>query len=424
MGITDILKKLVLEQSRYEVLVDKFAKSKTKASGKVIKPKIELDILTDLMQADPTTRGDFEGDRDSRDVTKVGAYTQWLIKQWMGLQQKADAEFKYGTQSWKDELDQSQGLFIEDLYKVTEDLMKFDYLKKTGKYKGEKDINRIPSIEGLYDQVKDYNVSKEELTTTKAERVRDDVDVVWEDSNWIIMVPKTKEASCHYGGGQSRWCTASKGSNYYDHYAKQGPLYMVLRKEDINKSPNESRSHQFHFESNSFMNAEDRNVDLSEFFTEYPELKAFFKEKFAKFLTDEFKDTVEISQGQGAIQRYINIYGFEDFLDKLPKTLVRLDMDGGKTSKSASPLSQKILSFKNLKVLHIENSLSELPENLGDLTNLEFISVPNNPSLKSLPLSVLTLPNLEVINIRGNSNMVVPQEVIDWGEEDNNFLIS
>ena len=423
MGITDILKRLVLEQSRYDVLVDKWATGKKKASGKKVKPKIELDVLTDLMQADPTTRGDFEGDRDTRDVTKVGAYTQWLIKQWMELQQKADAEFAYGSPDWGIALERHQKLFMEDLYKVTEDLRKFDYLKKTGRYKGEKDINRIPSIESLYDQVKDYKISKDELTTTKAERVRDDVDVVYEDSTWIIMIPKTKEASCHYGGGQSRWCTASKSSNYYDHYAKQGPLYMVLHKEDMNKEPSESRSHQFHFESNSFMNAEDRNIELGDFFKKYPELKGFFKDKFAKFLTDKFDDTVEISQGQGSIQRYINIYGFEDLLDRLPPTLIRLDMDGGRNNQAASPLSQKILSFKNLKVLHVENSLTSLPENLGDLKNLEFISVPNNPSLKTIPLSILDLPKLEVLNIRGNSSMDVPQEIKDWGEEDGHFLI-
>ena len=70
LSFTDILGKVILENSRYEVLVNKFAKAKKKGQ----KPKIELDILTDLMQADPTTKGDFEGDRDTRNVKKVGAY--------------------------------------------------------------------------------------------------------------------------------------------------------------------------------------------------------------------------------------------------------------------------------------------------------------------------------------------------------------
>ena len=33
-------------------------------------------------------------------LKKVGAYTNWLVKQWLGLQQKADAEHDYGTPEW------------------------------------------------------------------------------------------------------------------------------------------------------------------------------------------------------------------------------------------------------------------------------------------------------------------------------------
>ena len=37
---------------------------------------------------------------------------------------------------------------------------------------------------------------------------------------------------------------------------------MMMYKEDAGKSPSENRSHQFHFESNSFYNAEDRSIEL------------------------------------------------------------------------------------------------------------------------------------------------------------------
>ncbi len=40
---------------------------------------------------------------------------------------------------------------------------------------------------------------------------------------------------------------------------------MMMYKEDANKPPSESRSHQFHFESNSFYNAEDRSIELGPF---------------------------------------------------------------------------------------------------------------------------------------------------------------
>ena len=63
----------------------------------------------------------------------------------------------------------------------------------------------------------------------------------------------------------------------------------MMYKEDENKSPSESRSHQFHFESNSFYNAEDRSIDLGPFFATYPELKPFFKDKFANYMQKDFK---------------------------------------------------------------------------------------------------------------------------------------
>ena len=276
--LLDTIKQIILENTRYEILMQKFTEPKKK--GK--KALMDKETLMTFMKADPTTR------QTDEEINKVGAYSQWIIKQYMKLQQSCDG---YGydpspNSEWAKCLAESQRVFMEDLYKVTEDLLKFDYLKKTSKYTGEKDINKFQNTQELYDAIKDFNISKEELTTTKAERVRDDVDVVHEDADWIVMVPKTKEASCHYGGGESRWCTASKSSNYYDHYAKQGPLYMIMRKDDSKKGPNESRSHQFHFESNSFMNAEDRNIDLATFFNQYPELKPFFQDKYHKDLRD------------------------------------------------------------------------------------------------------------------------------------------
>ena len=122
----EILTNLIIEDSRYDVLMNKYTQPKKK--GK--KAQMDKDLLIDLMQADPTTKGDFDGDRDTRDVQKVGAYTNWLIKQWLGLQQKADAEHDYGTPEWTQKLERLQELFMEDLYKVTEDLEKFHYLKK------------------------------------------------------------------------------------------------------------------------------------------------------------------------------------------------------------------------------------------------------------------------------------------------------
>ena len=127
LRFTNILSNVILENSRYEVLVNKFSKAKKKGQ----KPKIDLETLTDLMLADPTTRGDLEREGDDQEIQKVGAYSQWIIKQWMGLQQKADEVYAYGSNEWGVKLEQLQEQFMEDLYKTTEDLQKFHRFKST-----------------------------------------------------------------------------------------------------------------------------------------------------------------------------------------------------------------------------------------------------------------------------------------------------
>ncbi len=396
--LLNTIKELILEQSRYEVLMKKFTEPKKK--GK--KALMDKETLMAFMKADPTTI------QTDEEIKKVGAYSQWVIKQYMNLQQGCDQAHTYDpkpTSPWSQCLEESQRLFMEDIYKVTEDLLKFDHLKKTPKYTGEKDINKFKSTQELYDAIKDYKIDTEELTTTKAERIRDDAEVVYEDSQWIIIVPHSKEASCHYGGGQSRWCTASKSSNYYDHYSKQGPLYMVMRKEDAQKGPNESKSHQFHFESNSFMNAEDRQIDLATFFNQYPELKPFFQDKFARYLDKNFGEKIEVRYPSDTVSKYISIYGFEDFFKRIPQGLKRLDIEyndrsyGDKKERPGFDLPD-LTPYKNMEVLHVEGLLSSIPESVGQLQQLEFISVPNNPNLKEIPAVVANLPNLEVLNIK------------------------
>ena len=188
-----------------------------------------------------------------------------------------------------------------------------------------------------------------------------------------------------------------------------------MRKDDAKKGPNESRSHQFHFESNSFMNAEDRNIDLATFFNQYPELKPFFQDKFARYLDTSFGDKIEVRYPNDTVSKYISIYGFEDFFKRIPHGLKRLDIEytdrsGGKDRPGfALP---DLTPYKNLEVLHVEGLLSEIPESVGTLQKIEFISVPNNPNLKSIPESVANLPNLEVLNVK-QTPASIPQALED-----------
>ena len=416
LRFTNILSTVILEQSRYDVLVDKFTKAKKKGQ----KPKIELEVLKTLMLADPTTKieGENTADEDTRDIKKVGAYSQWLIKQWMKLQQEADKHYAYGSPDWGVKLEQLQEQFMEDLYKTTEDLQKYHRFKKQIAQE-KRDINRIESFDELYELTKEFSL--EQATSTKAERVLQDAELVYDGPNWEILVPKSREASCHYGAN-TRWCTAGSSNNYYDHYSKQGPLYIITNKKDP------TDKYQFHFESNQFMDKEDRSVSLSPFLNDRPELKEFFKEMFKRFLDKDGQHgkRVQVRYPSDNVSKYIGIYGFDEFMESLPNDMVRFDFESGggygNQDKLASrPLPEKFTTFPQLQILHIEGLVSEIPESISNLKNLKFLSLAKNPDLKSLPDSLADLENLEVINIKDSPNVQIGPRLQE--KDDNEEII-
>ena len=71
--------------------------------------------------------------------------------------------------------------------------------------------------------------------------------------------------------------------------------------------------------------------------------------------------------------------------------------------------------FKQLETLHIESFLSELPESIGELQNLEVFATPNSKNLKGLPDSITKLKNLDVINVLGSGDgtFYIPFQILE-----------
>lgn len=411
----DILTESILEESRYEVLMQKF----TEPTKKGKRPIMDKEMLSTFMKSDPTTT------QDGDSIKKVGSYSQWIIKQYVTLQQRCDSEHEYDpskTSPWYKCLEGKQKLFIEDLYKVTGDLKKFDRLKTMKMYTGEKDINKFKSTDELLDAIVGFNLDSDQYEKTKSERVRDDVDIVYEDKTWVIYIPKTKEASCHYAHEPiTRWCTASDGtSNWYDHYNKQGPLYMVMHKDDMenNVSFNEARHHQFHFESDSFFDSRDRSVNPGDVLNKYVELKPFFKESFGKYINKSFGDVVSVRYPNDSASKYISIYGFEDFFNKLPSTMSQLKIVYETSGVSQEFELPDLSRFPNLTVIYIQGGLlKSLPESITKL-KLRYLSVPKNPQLKELPKGLGVMPSLGMLNVQDTGVKLRPETIERWKSGD------
>lgn len=125
------------------------------------------------------------------------------------------------------------------------------------------DIGRYSSIRELYTVIKMFNPAdlegdnterKKKLMRSEFVEARNDIERLYEDNEWLVVVPKSYEASC-YWGHDTKWCTAYKDQRtYYDNYSRQGRLYINIDKRDGSKF-------QFHFESDSFMDEYDHEIE-------------------------------------------------------------------------------------------------------------------------------------------------------------------
>jgi hypothetical protein len=65
-------------------------------------------------------------------------------------------------------------------------------------------------------------------TSYRSKLRKKDADIVYQDNRYLVVIPRTHEASCKYGTG-TKWCTNSEDPDSYDSYvAKGATLYYIL----------------------------------------------------------------------------------------------------------------------------------------------------------------------------------------------------
>jgi hypothetical protein len=350
---------------------------------------------------------------------KAGKYVQWLLKSYL----TPKTERQPGDNGYDKEVKQVKETFMEDLYKVTDDLKKFDRFK--GKLPAEaRDINKL-TPDSLYDAVKDFDLTL--ASTTKAERksaeVHPGAKLMYDGDNWRVIEIKDKgvvgkEAACFYGGNnqETRWCTSAPGASWFDRYIKDGPLYVIFNPNDTDVSPATGlpkNRYQFHFPSNQFMDKDDRQQDLVQLLNgPMAELKDFFKPEFAKGLTVGGQKLVIDSFSHGAIGKFIALYGLDDLIGNLPDTLEEFQIQN-RDNKSDITINipEQIGRFKDLHMILLDNCVESVPDAICTLPKLRFLALINNPKLTSIPECIVDLPSLYFLNLKGSTNVKVPDAI-------------
>lgn len=446
MKFTNILKSIILENSRFKVLYDSLVQQASPdGKSKPDPKKIPFEVLKALIFADPTTivpRGaEFDIDTatiEDMEKIKVGKYTNWLIKNFMKpVNIEANPE---DPRAYTQALKAYQSLFMEDLYKVTGDLKKFERYKNTFPQE-KRDIAKLSKDE-VFELVKDLSLDKTKASKSEKEEAKKTYEhpganVVFRGSTWtVIKIEGTsdlqKDAACFYGGshesdkGESRWCTSSPGADWWKRYLSKGPLYVILPNEssDLGKvSGLPVERYQFHFPDQQFMDRHDTQQNLVDLLNgKLKELKDYFKPEFAKGLVSKGEKKVNIQIPEGAAGKFIALYGAEEIFDNLPDDIVSMIIENKKTNATIK-IPPSISRFQNLETLMLDNVIDNLPDEVSYCKTLNFLSLPNNKALKSLPDSIGTMDNLSFVNISGcDPSLRIPESIADKFDDIGNGL--
>jgi hypothetical protein len=199
----------------------------------------------------------------SADPTTSMEYSQWMIKRFL------KNEFRV------EDIGSKLGPYLET----------FHSLKQRNIISGI-DINKLSTSQmmDIVEQNEDKTSARQEQAVEADEFVSSgDAEIFYNSKNYKIIIPKTEEASCHFGKG-TRWCTAAtRGDNMFSHYSEDGPLYII-----IDRKTNEK--FQFQFETSQFMDARDEEIGIIDFLVGRPELRKVFEDKIkiSKLSNDGF----------------------------------------------------------------------------------------------------------------------------------------
>ena len=389
------------------------------------------------------------------DQVKVGKYVQWMLKRFVTpkLTSEDGEPIEVGSDQYKKEAVEYRRIFLEDLPEMKSLLAKYDRFKGSLVDDSKKNIDNVASFEELYQlpvKVGDSTVElgryqgKKFKKETGAE-VNKDFDIpgaeilkVGSEYTLIRIADKGDlgaKAAAFFGGtgkgeisnGESNWCTRVEGSHSHT-YRQQGPLYIIIANDgskgvgQITGLP--SDRYQLHFPTNQFKNQDQYgaggSIPIVEWLNgRWSEFKEIMKPEFAKGFVRPNSDNVEIKYTRGgndATAKFVALYGFDELFDALPDSITRLNILNQSDERIILNIPESITRFKSLKALLFDNLIDKVPESICKLPNLMILALPNNRDLGALPECVGSIPKLTFLSVNGSPNAKVPAALEPYNE--------
>ena len=256
---------------------------------------------------------------------------------------------------------------ISEIEEVKEVMSIFD--KNKVRYQGkDKDINSFtyPSLKEFLGIVNNPTIS--DVKTGESDRI-----VMYDGPLGTLYVPLNEKTSCELGSG-TKWCTAAESGNMFNHYSKQGPIYIWIDKQwnsdkmkELTGENQLSKKFQFHFETGQFNDELDKNISialLTYFRLEHPVIKQLFQRYEEELLT---------KREAKKVYNYLHLikdfnYHFNEMTDiimTVPYEAYRYSIDVGKnwkTLRNRPDVDQAILEDPHYNYDHALSIRNITPE--------------------------------------------------------------
>jgi len=98
-----------------------------------------------------------------------------------------------------------------------------------------RDINSFKSFEQFKSEVEESDKKYLQKTIKKSKSKK--ADIVFENPKWLVVIPRTEEASCKWGA-YTKWCTTGKENNLFSSYKQREiTLYYIISSERQDDDP-------------------------------------------------------------------------------------------------------------------------------------------------------------------------------------------
>jgi hypothetical protein len=454
MKITKVLSNLITEDARFQVLYKKYVLPSGDRKKGILPFEIVRDIIFADPTTRPVDYDVASASVEdmTSDKVKVGKYVQWMLKRFVTPQlTNEDGEpIEVGSEEYKRDAVEYRRHFMEDLPQFKELLTKYERFKGSLVDASKKNIDNVKSFTELAQLDVKYGDTTVELGAYRGKKVKKDAgtavnknfdipgaEILKVGSEYTLIRISDKgtlgsKAASYFGGysggidrGETNWCTAAEGSSHSQTYRNQGPLYIFIANDDkgqvgeVTGLPTER--YQIHFPTDQFKSrnqySRDGNIPIVEWLNgKWSEFKEILKPEFARGFVRPNSDNVEIKYPGTATGKFVALYGFDELFDALPDTITRLNILNTSNENINLNIPDTITRFKSLKALLFDNIIDKLPESVCKLPNLMILALPNNKNLQALPECVGSIPKLTFLSVNGSPNAKVPAALEPYNE--------